>query len=82
MPATSTELGALLRALDTTSLDDAVAEVDALLHLAEVVADGLHTLAGSTTDFPGDIGDCFDRAAVLAADGAAELRALYRGLGG
>ena len=78
----ATELGTLLRALDTTSLDDAVAEADALLHLAQVTADTLHTLAGSTTDFPGDIGDCFDRAAVLAADGADELRALYRGLGG
>ena len=81
MTATSSELGTLLRALDTTSLDDAAAELDALLHLAEVTADGLHTLAGSTAEFPGDLADAFDRAARLAADATAELRALHRGLG-
>jgi hypothetical protein len=78
---TFTDLGLLFRALDTTSLDDAAAELDTLLHLADNAADELHMLAACTTDFPGDLADAFDRAARLTADATAELRSLHRGLG-
>ncbi len=77
----TTEVGTLLRALDATSLDDASAELGTLLRLADNAADELHMLAACTVDFPGDLSDAFDRAAGLAADATAELRALHRGLG-
>ena len=78
---TTTNVGPLLRALDATSLEDASAELDSLLRLADNAADELHMLAACTTDFPGDLADAFDRAARLAADATSELRALHRGLG-
>jgi hypothetical protein len=78
---TTTNVGNLLRALDSTSLEDASAELDSLLRLADNAADELHMLAACTTDFPSDLADAFDRAARLAADATSELRALHRGLG-
>jgi hypothetical protein len=76
-----TDVGTLLRALDSTSLDDASAELGNLLRLADNAADELHMLAACTADFPGDLAETFDRAARIAADATAELRALHRGLG-
>ncbi len=76
-----TDLGNLLHALDSTSIEDACAELDNLLRLADNAADELHMLAACTADFPGDPAASFDRAAALAADATAELRALHRGLG-
>ncbi len=77
----ATDVGNLLRALDATSLEDASAELDTLLRLADNAVDELHMLAACTTDFPGDLADAFDRAARLTADATSELRALHRGLG-
>ena len=77
----STDVGNLLHALDATSLEDASAELGNLLRLADNAADELHMLAACTADFPGDLAEAFDRAARLAADATAELRALHRGLG-
>lgn len=79
--STTTEVGTLLRALDSTSLEDASAELGTLLRLADNASDELHMLAACTADFPGDLAHAFDRAARLAADATGELRALHRGLG-
>lgn len=81
MTTISTEPVGLLRALDATSLKDAIAQLDGLLRLADNAADELGLLCASTDGFPcPPVADMFDRAARVVEDAAAELRALRRRL--
>jgi hypothetical protein len=79
----SSDVGRLLHALESASLDDARSELDTLLRLALNAADELGLLAACAAEFPDSaVGDLARTGARAAAEAADELHALRRRLEG
>jgi hypothetical protein len=79
--AAAADVGNLLRALESTSVADAAAELDTLIRLADNSADEMGLLAACVGDFPdSNVVDLARTAGRAAAEAGDELRALRRRL--
>jgi hypothetical protein len=79
--ASTADIGPLLKALESTSVSDAAAELDSLIRLADNAADELGLLAACVGDFPdSNVVDLARTAGRASAEAADELRTLRRRL--